>query len=204
MIKVDWYFDYISPFAYLQWQAQLPKLDDVIINYKPILFAGLLKHWSHKGPAEIPDKRKFTYRHSYWLAQRLNVEFRMPIAHPFNPLPLLRLTLARQNSTEIINRLFDFVWQQGHIPKSEKAWSNLKDELAFTEEELNQPSIKQTLRSNGEQAIADGVFGVPTLVANGEPFWGVDAFDFFLDYVKDNRIIDNPVVRELDNLPSGV
>ena len=52
----DWYFDYVSPFAYLQLEGfdRLP--DDLVIRAKPVLFAGLLGYWEHKGPAEIPAK----------------------------------------------------------------------------------------------------------------------------------------------------
>jgi 2-hydroxychromene-2-carboxylate isomerase len=61
---ITWYFDFISPFAYLQ-QARFndfPK--EIEIQAKPLLFAGLLSHWEHKGPAEIPAKRIFTYQRS--------------------------------------------------------------------------------------------------------------------------------------------
>lgn len=204
MTKVDWYFDYVSPFAYLQWACQLPQLQNVEIRYKPVLFAGLLKHWGHKGPAEIPSKRKFTYRHSYWLAQRMGIEFKMPAAHPFNPLPLLRLTIARNNSADIVSSLFRFVWQQGSIPADEKAWSSLANELEISESELKQEAVKDTLRNHGEQALAAGVFGVPTLVIDDEIFWGIDAFDFFKSYLKNKSTIDNPIIRSLDQLPSGI
>ena len=73
MTAVDWYFDFISPFAWLQLNAfdRLP--EGTKINYKPILFAGLLGHWEHKGPAEIPAKRVFTYQHTLWMARNLFV-----------------------------------------------------------------------------------------------------------------------------------
>ncbi len=50
-MQVDWYFDFVSPFSYLQWAHQLPQLEGVEITCKPVLFAGLLKHWGQKGPA---------------------------------------------------------------------------------------------------------------------------------------------------------
>jgi 2-hydroxychromene-2-carboxylate isomerase len=57
----DWYFDFISPFAYLQ-SEQLHRLQPLVqIRYRPVLFAGLLKHWGNKGPAEVLPKRQFTY-----------------------------------------------------------------------------------------------------------------------------------------------
>ena len=56
--RAIWYYDVISPYAYLQAMA-LPRLAEVLeITARPILFAGLLKHWGHLGPAEIPAKRR--------------------------------------------------------------------------------------------------------------------------------------------------
>lgn len=203
MMIVRWYFDYISPFSYLQWAHQLPRLQGTEIELKPLLFAGLLKHWGHKGPAELPGKRRFTYRYVTWLARRLGVPFRMPRAHPFNPLPLLRLSIAGDNDPGIVDRLFGFVWRDGHVPADESAWSYLVDGLGVNTEVLKDPSIKQQLRANGEEAISKGVFGVPTAVAGGEVFWGVDGFDFLLEYLDDPEVIRTPEMRAADGLPGA-
>jgi 2-hydroxychromene-2-carboxylate isomerase len=66
------YFDFISPFGYLYFKMldRLPA--EIELEFKPVLFAGLLKHWEHKGPAEIPGKRKFTYRFVQWKAAELD------------------------------------------------------------------------------------------------------------------------------------
>lgn len=53
----DWYFDFISPFAYLQF-VRLGELAGARLRLRPVLFAGLLQHWGQLGPAEIPAKRR--------------------------------------------------------------------------------------------------------------------------------------------------
>src|SRR5260221_664563 len=58
--SVDWYFDFVSPYSYLCLH-RLKQIPAPIV-YKPVLFAGLLNHWGQKGPAEIPSKRRWTYR----------------------------------------------------------------------------------------------------------------------------------------------
>jgi 2-hydroxychromene-2-carboxylate isomerase len=84
-VKISWVFDVISPFAYLGLK-QLPQLPhDVEIEFIPVLFAGLLNHHGQIGNAEIPSKRRFTYRFALWRARKLGVPLRMPPAHPFNP-----------------------------------------------------------------------------------------------------------------------
>lgn len=203
-MNIEWYFDYVSPFSYLQWAHQLPQLQNREIELKPVLFAGLLKHWGHKGPAEMSAKRRFTYRHVVWLGKRFNVPLRVPAAHPFNPLPLLRAGIACGNRWEATDRLFGFVWRDGHIPSEQAPWHRLMTELDLSDEALAAPAVKQQLRHNGEEAIAKGVFGVPSFVAGGEVFWGVDGFDFFREYLADPGVIDTAEMRAADETPSGV
>lgn len=204
MTKVQWFFDYISPFSYIQWAHQLSRLEAVEVELTPVLFAGLLKHWDHKGPAEIPGKRRFTYRYVVWLADRLGVPLQIPHAHPFNPLPLLRLSIARRNSPQVVERLFSFVWREGHIPSDEGPWHQLMQELDATESELKDPAVKQELLSNGERAIANGIFGVPSTVVGNQVFWGVDGFEFLLDYLADPGVVATPAMQAADELPSGL
>src|SRR5215471_16300488 len=92
--QATWYFDVISPFAYLalgEIEALAQRIDLV---YRPILFAALLERWRHLGPAEIPPKRLHTYRLCVFEAERRGISLRFPPYHPFNPLKPLRLLVA--------------------------------------------------------------------------------------------------------------
>jgi len=75
-----WYFDFISPFAYLQWPKVRALLDDREVVLRPIVLAAVLAARGQKGPAEIPGKREFTYRHVLWQARREGVTLRFPPA----------------------------------------------------------------------------------------------------------------------------
>jgi 2-hydroxychromene-2-carboxylate isomerase len=57
------------------------------------------------------------------------------------------------------------------------------------------------LRTNTDAAIAEGVFGVPTLVIDGEAFWGADATDFALAYLADRSVLDNEEMKRVSALP---
>jgi len=92
MKTLDWYFDFLSPFAYLSLGRVEQLSAKIDIRYRPVLFAGLLQHWGNKGPAELAPKRLWTYRWCTWRAARDGIAFRFPSAHPFNPLPYLRLS----------------------------------------------------------------------------------------------------------------
>ncbi len=61
-MALRWYFDFVSPFAYLHWQQlkALPQFKS--IAPVPIALGAVLHHLGNLGPAEIPAKRVFTYR----------------------------------------------------------------------------------------------------------------------------------------------
>ncbi|OQW60458.1 MAG: hypothetical protein A4S17_00780 [Proteobacteria bacterium HN_bin10] len=111
--EADWYFDYISPYPYLQmWRfSTLPP--DLTIRARPVLFAALLDHWGHKGPAEIPRKMRQTYFYTRWIAEARGLDFVGPRRHPFNPLALLRLTIAAGSTLVAAKTIYEHIWGQG-------------------------------------------------------------------------------------------
>lgn len=200
---VDWYFDFISPFSYLQTARFKDLPGDVEIRFRPILFAGLLKHYETRGPAEISPKRIFIYRQCHWLAQRMGVPFRMPPAHPFNPLKALRLCIALGSTRDVVEAIFRAVWRDGHVPDNAHGWAFIATAVGVDDADdlIRSPGVKDTLYANLNDAIAADVFGVPTFVACGAPFWGVDATDFFLSVLNDPTILDSSEMRRIAALP---
>ena len=206
MRAADWYFDFLSPFSYLQL-VQFDRLPpDLEITYRPVLFAGLLGHWEHKGPAEIPAKRVHTYRWCHWYAARHGIPFRMPPAHPFNPLRPLRLAVAQGAEPALIRAIFDAIWAEGRDLSRDDEWQALTERLAIADadEAIARPEVKEALRRGTEEAAKRGVFGVPTFAIGGELFWGLDATDLVLDYLNDPasfatgeyaRIADLPIAQ---------
>lgn len=189
MTPITFWFDPVSPYAYLAFE-RLPQVLEgcsYVVHYRPLLFAGLLKHWGQLGPAEIAPKRDWTYRHIAWLAQRHGVPLAMPAAHPFNPLPLLRL-LAACGEDGTANRyqcetVLHQVWRSGAPGDDAQALAALAATLQPRRDPASD-AVKQALRANTEAAIAIGVFGVPTLQlppagAAQAPrlFWGLDALE---------------------------
>ena len=197
MNSVDFYFDFASPFSYIA----LHRLDRVPrpVAFKPVLFAGLLKHWGHKGPAEIPAKRRWTYRWCHWWAAELGIPFRFPAAHPFNPLSHLRLALACGGRPEAVKRIFGSIWMSGENATDPERFAALCQELGVDPSRLSE--TKDRLRENTEEAAARGVFGVPSFVADGEVFWGADAIEFLNAFLADPSVVRNDEMRRLDTLP---
>jgi len=181
MRRVTWYFDFISPYAYFSLHTLERLGADVAIRYQPVLLAGLLNHWGQKGPAEIPSKRVWTYRSCVWWAQQNNVPFRLPAAHPFNPLPYLRLSIAGGNSPSAVRTIFDGLWTSGVDPADPGAVASLAASLGIPLERIADPSVKSALRESTERAVQKGVFGVPTFGIDDHLFWGNDSLDAGLD-----------------------
>ena len=198
-----WYFDFISPYAYLQ-STRLDELSQFeTLTCTPVLFAGLLKHWDNKGPAEITPKRKWTLRDIVWLAHKDAIPLKLPPQHPFNPLPLLRLAIVHNNKTEVVQRLFKYVWAEGNSPDDEHAFAALLKELNTNPDALRSDDVKAQLHHNGQQASSSGVFGVPTIEYKEELFWGYTATDMIISLLKDPDSYPEAAIKSADALPEG-
>lgn len=200
---IRWYFDFISPFACLHWPKVRALADRETVEFRPILFAGLLDRLGHKGPAEIPGKREFTYRHVLWRARRAGLPMAFPPAHPFNPLAALRLCIAAGSTPEAIDAIFAWIWREGRAGDSPGALAPVADALGIADiaTAIAAPAVKARLRGNFDAAVADGVFGVPTLAIGGALFWGEDAHDFALAALDDPTLLDDAAFRRVAALP---
>jgi 2-hydroxychromene-2-carboxylate isomerase len=199
MASIDWYFDFVSPYSHI-CVHRLNRISSEI-EYRPVLFAGLLNHWGQKGPAEIPAKRQWTYRWCTWWARELGIPLRFPAAHPFNPLHYLRLSIACRNRPEAVRRIFDSIWTTGEDAADPARFSRLCSELGVDQARLSSDEVKTGLRTNTEDAAARGVFGVPSFVVDGEVFWGADAVEFLNAFLADPSVVRNEEMRRVDRLP---
>src|SRR5688572_20841837 len=179
MKHIAFHLDFISPYAYLAFEKLPLALQGLSfrVEYRPVLFAALLKHHGQLGPAEIPAKRDWTYRQVLWNAHVEGIPIQMPAVHPFNPLPLLRLALAC-GAGGTINRyvaetVFRHVWRGGADAVDAARLASLKQDIAPTRDPASD-EVKAELKANTDQAIAADHFGVPTCVVDGKPFWGFD------------------------------
>lgn len=180
---VRFYFDYISNNAYLAWVAlkRLSEREGFLVEPRPVLFAGLLEAHGQLGPAEVPAKMRWMWRNTLRKAAELGIDLRPPVHHPFNPLLSLRVSLLPMTEEErgrLVGELFDAVWVHGQHISEASVVVRLADEIGLDGEALvaaaGEESSKALLRSRTEEAIAAGVFGVPTMIVDDELFWGFD------------------------------
>lgn len=181
--NVTFYFDVVSPYAYLAFERLPQALEGVShrVTYQPLLFAGLLKAWGTPAPVDLPPKRDWIFRQCAWIARQDDVPFAKPVNHPFNPLALLRLALACTHAGEAPNRLccervMRHAWaRDGGDPNEPAALAALTREMSPSRDPAG-PEVKAELQAITARAVAQGVFGVPSFrLDDGEVFWGQDS-----------------------------
>ena len=191
MRHIDFYLDFISPYAYLAFE-QLPQALEGLgydVAYRPVLFAGLLKHHGQLGPAEIPGKREWTYRQVLWQAHVHGIPMQMPSAHPFNPLALLRLALACGPNRFVCETLLRHVWRGGADAADPARLQAVHRELAPRRDPASD-EVKEELKAATSEAIARGLFGVPTFAVDDKLFWGFDALPMLRAYLQGDAWFD--------------
>ncbi len=209
MKHITFHLDFISPYAWLAFEKMPEALMGLSyhVAYKPVLFAGLLKHHGQLGPAEIAPKRDWTYRHVLWQAKAQGTELRLPASHPFNPLGLLRLALACDARGEpnryVCETIFRHVWASGAEAADEARLQALTEQLQPVRDPHGS-EVKEQLKAHTEQAIAAGVFGVPAMVVDGKLFWGLDALPMLADYLHGGAWFDSTAWNDVSAHPSGI
>jgi 2-hydroxychromene-2-carboxylate isomerase len=205
-MSAQWYFDFISPFSYLQLGKLRAWRQRIDITPVPIAFGAVLAHNGNLGPAEIPGRREFTYRLVQWQAEQAGVALRFPPAHPFNPLAALRLCVAAGTSWESIEAIFNHLWRDGRTGTDAAALAEVGAALGIdnVENAINSTEVKSQLRSNTDGAIGLGVFGVPTLRVDGELFWGNDASPMIEDWLAHPDRFSNAEYARIASLPIGI
>ena len=196
---IRFYFDYESPNAYLAW-AELPKLAEkhrCIVEVLPVLYAGLLDAHGQLGPGEVPAKGAWMMRNVMRKANLLRLPLSPPPFFPFNPLLALRMSLLPLEAGQrraLIDALFQAVWVRAQHVSEPAVAERVANEIGLPGstliEQAQSTEIKTLLRRQTENAVARGVFGVPTMEVEDELFWGYDDFPYLDLYLAGKDPLD--------------
>lgn len=206
---VTFYFDPVSPYAWLAANA-LDRIEatGAQIVFQPVLFAALLNAHGNIGPAEVPAKRAYIFRDVMREAARAGLQFKGPPGHPFNPLQALRMCLAVTRQDErrrFALAVMSACWERGEDVSDPAVLSKVADACGLSGSALQaaaqQPDIKMQLQAATENAIAGGVFGVPTFKVGAELFWGGDRIDALIQYLHGDRIDEQALADFLAQAP---
>jgi 2-hydroxychromene-2-carboxylate isomerase len=218
MKEIHFYFDVISPYAWLAFQA-LPKCLEGLthkVHYHPVVFGAMLKHHGQLGPAEMPGKRDWTYRQVMWLAKQQGTVLQMPASHPFNSLALQRMAVATSTKGEpardVVEAIFKHVWCSGLEATDEARIAELQKHLTQLVQvsrpgfqiDIQSPEVKQQLLQQTQAAIDLGLFGVPSMVVDGQVFWGQDALPMLRAYLEGDAWFQSSDWLDVGKLPVGI
>ena len=128
-----------------------------------------------------------------WLAHTNRIDLQLPASHPFNPLGLLRLAVACDAGGEpnryVCETIFRHVWRGGEEAADPARLEALTRHLA-PERPPQDAAVKAQLQAHGEQALARGLFGVPSFVVDDKVFWGFDALPMLAGYLRGDPWFD--------------
>ena len=198
MQTIKFFFDFLSPYSYFAWLNHRKSLPEAVFEYHPLPMGKLFSHHKFPGPGEIPAKRDYELKKCFRYAADNQIEFRPPAEFPFNPIAILRMATkhaAKQKQAEVIDLIFQTVWGEGRVLEDPEIIAKLVPadifEASFSRE------ARLELKSNIQQALSFGAFGVPSWVYQGELFWGNDNMLYLERVIKGNDNWNKELYDEL-------
>ena len=185
--KIDFYFDFISPYTYLAHKKIQTLSKNININYKPILLGGLHNLEGITAPAFIKPKLKHMMNDCVLIAKKNKVNFTWNSKFPLNTISLMRgyLYINSDIKNLYINIMFDAYWKENLDISNEKILVNLLEKCKIKKNRFIQgikdQKIKDELKSVTKEAHDKEIFGAPTFIVNEKIFWGQDRLEYALD-----------------------
>ena len=185
----DFYFDFISPYSYLAYKKLklFNKINEININYKPILLGGLHKLRGITAPAFNERKMKNMKNDCELIAKKNNIKFIWNSKFPINSLYLMRgyLVLGNDLKNEYFDICFDTYWKNNLDISNKEVFEGILDTIKLDKKkffkDIENEKIKNELKELTNQAFEKDIFGAPTFVVNNKIFWGQDRLDYALD-----------------------
>ena len=185
--KIDFYFDFISPYSFLAHKKIINSNDRSKFNYKAILLGGLHNLGGITAPAFNERKMKNMKNDCNLIAKKNNIEFKWNDQFPINSLFLMRgyLYINNDRKDKYFDLCFDAYWKNNEdISKDEIIGSILSKceiKLSDFEKGIKDQKIKDELKNLTNIAFQNDVFGAPTFVVNDKLFWGQDRLKYAFD-----------------------
>lgn len=202
MKTIEYYFDFLSPYSYLSWQwvrENKKKLFEkqVEFSFKPVILSSIIGHFETKGPAQIETKRNYLFKDCLRFSKLKKIPFRTPSRLPFNSLYALRSSLVEnvgKKQFEIIDLFFKKGWSEGRDIGDPESLIGFLTEEGYPGAEIldkvNTKEMRKALKSNVQEALSKGVFGVPSFVIGKELFWGNDSIPYMESYLNSEDSLD--------------
>ena len=185
--KIDFYFDFISPYSFLAHKKIINSNERSKFNYKAILLGGLHNLGGITAPAFNERKMKNMKNDCNLIAEKNKIDFTWNDKFPINSLYLMRgyLFINNDKKDEYFDLCFDAYWKNNKDISKEETIKNIlsKCEIKHNDFEtgIKDQKIKDKLKELTNIAFQKDIFGAPTFVVNDNLFWGQDRLEYALD-----------------------
>ncbi len=186
---IEFYVDFSSPYSYIasEWIEALAARHGRTVRWRAVLLGVTFQAAELKSPVSHPIKREYSLHDFARSARFAGVPFTLPEKFP----------VATQNAARV------FWWLEETDPGRAADWARHCLRAYFTRGTVDlanaehlealalefgldvdaaelvwtEPRWKSRLKAACDEAIAQGVFGAPFFIVDGEPFWGNDRRD---------------------------
>jgi 2-hydroxychromene-2-carboxylate isomerase len=192
--KIDFYFDFISPFSYLAHQ-RLPDLaarHGYALSYHAASLTGLKTLAGNTAPRVTMIPLKLRYLRAD--QQRWAVRYGVPIKPPEGSHDSSWLNRGfffaddRGQQRDYVINVWNKLRRDGRDMVDVKLWREIAGELGWAANEfvayIRSEASQQRYDAETQKAHERGVFGVPTMLVGEEMWWGNDRLDFLEEYLK--------------------
>jgi len=183
---IDFYFDIISPYAYIAHKKIL-KYKNITFHYKPIFLGGLHNLAGIDAPAFNEYKMKNMINDCKLISVKNNIDFKWNSNFPINSLSIMRgyLCIKEDKQNDYLNYFFDAYWKDNQDLSNIKNVSKLLSKLKVDNDEffksIKEQSTKDKLKDLTSEAFQKEVFGAPTFIINNKIFWGQDRLEYAIE-----------------------
>jgi 2-hydroxychromene-2-carboxylate isomerase len=189
MAKVEFFYDYSSPWTYLAFTkiAGICQKYEASLEFRPILVGGIFNtvnpsvyEFRERG---VPAKARYFAKDLQNWARFYGLTINSPTVFPVNSVKALRGALvALEQPGKFMpysHRIFEAYWAEDQDISKDDVLRNLVAQVGLDAQEfwekINRQEYKERLRINTDEVMARGGFGTPTMFVNSSSmFFGND------------------------------
>lgn len=185
--NIEFYFDFASPYGYLA-ATQIDEIGAKYgrnVDWRPILLGAVFKITGNR-PLDNQMRSSYMRHDIRRFARFLDVPITFPESFPVNSVATSRAfywldAQSPEKARQLARAIYHYHWGEGGDPAQEDAMRAIAERLHIDSDALiagmQDQAVKDRLKAETDRAIEREVFGAPTIIVDGEAFWGADRLD---------------------------
>ena len=192
---VDFYFEFSSPYGYIasRLAEDLEQRIARPLRWRPILLGPIFKLTGQAPLTQLPMKGPYAQKDFSRTARLHKLPYRHPDKFPIGTVGACRAFYWMHDrdpaaARTLAKALYGAYFEDNRDISATPILLEVAREAGFDAQALSaaieDPAVKERMKSEEDAAIAAGVFGSPFFIADGEPFWGVDRIPMLEQWVR--------------------